>query len=113
MSSANLVEVIYLAETEYGVTPAPLSGVTAETARFTSEPLSGTPLTTISAAIRTDRMSSGQVVTGLEVGGDLSTETASSKFQDDFFEAAMMSTWVAAATLSTDVTLTPNPVDDG
>ena len=112
MSSANLVEVIYLAETEYGVTPAPLSGVTAETARFTSETLSGTPLTTISAAIRTDRMSSGQVVTGLEVGGDLSTETASSKFQDDFFEAAMMSTWVAAATLSTDVTLTPNPLDD-
>lgn len=112
MSSANLVEVIYLAETEYGVTPDPLSGVTADTARFTSETLSGTPITTVSAAIRTDRMSGGQVVTGLEVGGDLLTETSSSKFQDDFFEAGMMSTWVAAATLSTTVTLTPNPADD-
>jgi hypothetical protein len=57
-------------------------------------------------------MSGGQVVTGLEVGGDLLTETSSSKFQDDFFEAGMMSTWVAAATLSTTVTLTPNPADD-
>lgn len=112
MSSANLVEVIYLPETEYGVTPEPLSGVTAETVRFTSETLSGTPTTTISAAIRTDRMSGGQVVTGLDVGGDLNTETASSKFQDDFFEAGMMSTWVPAAALSTDVTLTPNPADD-
>jgi len=57
-------------------------------------------------------MSGGQVVVGLEVGGDLNTEVASSQFQDDFFEAGMMSTWVAAASLSTDVTLTPNPADD-
>ena len=112
MSSANLVEVIYLPETEYGVTPTPLSGVTAETVRFTSESLSGTPTTTISAAIRTDRMSSGQVVTGLEVSGDLNHELAASQFHDDFFEAGMMSTWVPAESLSTDVTLTPNPADD-
>ena len=112
MSSANLVEVIYVPETVYGVTDAPLSGVTAETVRFTSETLSGTPTTAVSAAIRTDRMSGGQVVVGLEVGGDLNTEVASSQFQDDFFEAGMMSTWVATAALSTDVTLTPNPIDD-
>jgi hypothetical protein len=112
MSSANLVEVIYTPETVYGVTDEPLSGAVAETVRFTSETLSGSPTTAISAVIRTDRMSGGQVVVGLEVGGDLNTETASSKFQDDFFEAGMMSTWVAAASLSTDVTLTPNPIDD-
>lgn len=112
MSSANLVEVIYVKEVEYGVTPDPLSGVTAETTRFTSETLSGTPTTTVSTTIRTDRMSSGQVVTGLEVGGEINTELASSQFQDDFFEGAMMNTWVPAASLSTDVTLTPDPVDD-
>lgn len=112
MSSANLVEVIYLKETVYGETPTPLSGVTAETTRFTSETLSGSPTTTVSAAIRTDRMSGGQVVTGLEVGGDLSTETASSQFQDDFFEAGMMNTWVVANTTSTTVTLVPDPADD-
>jgi len=107
MSSANLVSVTYVPETVYGVPDTPLSGVTAETARFTSESLSGTPLTTESVNLRTDRMSSGQVVTGLEVGGDINIELAAGKFYEDFFEAAMMSSWVAQALLSTDVTLTP------
>jgi hypothetical protein len=112
MSSANLVEVIYTPEAVYGVTDEPLSGAVAETTRFTSETLSGSPTTSVSASIRTDRMSGGQVVTGLDVGGDLNTEVASSNFQDDFFEAGMMSTWVPAASLSTTLTLTPNPTDD-
>lgn len=107
MSSANLVSVTYVPETVYGVPDTPLSGVTAETARFTSETLSGTPTTTESQNLRTDRMSSGQVITGLEVGGDINIELARGKFYDDFFEAAMMSSWVAQASLSTDVTLTP------
>ena len=107
MSSANLVSVIYVPETVYGTPDAPLSGVTAETTRFTSETLSGSPTTTESQNIRTDRLSSGQVITGLEVGGDINLELAAGAFYEDFTEAAMMSTWVAAATLSTDVTLTP------
>ena len=112
MSSANLVSVIYTPETVYGVTDVPLSGATAETVRMTSESLSGTPATTTSAEIRTDRMSAGQVVTGLDVGGAIDYELAPGQFWDDFFEASMMSTWVAAAGLSTDVTLTPDPLDD-
>jgi hypothetical protein len=107
MSSGNLVEIIYTSETVYGETDAPLSAAVAETARFTSESVSGSPTTTISESIRTDRMSGGQVVTGLEVGGDLNTEVAVSQFQSDFFEAGMMSTWVPQASTSTDVTLTP------
>lgn len=113
MSSGNLVSVIYAKETVYGETDAPLSGVTAETTRFTSESLSGTPATTTSAEIRTDRMSSGMVVTGLDVGGSIDYELAAGTFWDDFFEAAMMSPWVPAATLAGDtVTLTPDPADD-
>jgi len=112
MSSGNLVSVILVPETVYGIKDEPLSGVTAETARFTSESLSGTPTTTTSAAIRTDRMSSGQVVTGLEVGGSLDFELAPGDYFDQMFSAAMMSDWTAAQTLSTDVTLTPDPADD-
>lgn len=112
MSSANLVSVVYVEETTYGQKPTPLSGVTLETARFTSESLSGTPTTTTSAAIRTDRMSGGQVVTGLEVGGGLDFELAPGTFFDDFFAAGMMNQWTPAESLSTDVTLTPNPSDD-
>lgn len=113
MSSGNLVSVILVPETEYGVKDTPLSGVTAETARFTSESLSGTPTTTESAAIRTDRMSSGQVVTGLEVGGSLEYELSSGVYFDNMFSAAMMSTFIAAATLAGEtVTLTPDGTDD-
>lgn len=107
MSSANLVSVIYVNETVYGTPDTPLSGVTAETTRFTSESLSGSPQTSESTNIRTDRLSSGQVVVGLEVGGDLSIELAAGQFYEDFFEYAMMESWTAQATLSTDVTLTP------
>lgn len=113
MSSGNLVQVIYAKETVYGETDTPLSGVTAETARFTGESLSGTPATTTSTEIRTDRMSSGMVVTGLDVGGSIDYELCAGTFWDDFFEAAMMSAWVAAQTLAGEtVTLTPDVADD-
>ena len=113
MSSSNLVGVTYAPEAVYGVKDTPISGVTLQTARFTSESLSGTPTTVESAAIRTDRMSGGLVSVGLDVGGALDFELASDTFFDDFFEGAMMSAWVAAQTIAaTDVTLTPDPADD-
>jgi len=113
MSSGNLVQIVYAPETVYGVIDTPLSGVTAQTTRFTSESLSGTPTTTSSETIRTDRLSSGLVATGLEVGGSIDYELASDAFFDDWFEAAMMDPWTAAAVLAGEtVTLTPNPLDD-
>ena len=111
MSSANLVSVTYVPEAEYGVTPSPLSGVTLDTARFTSESLSGTPTTTESQLIRSDRLSSGQVATGLDTGGGIDFELCRGTFFDDFLGAGMMNDWVAASDLSTDVTLTPNGLD--
>lgn len=109
MSSSNLVSVTYVKETAYGVSPTPAPGVALETVRFTSESLSGTPETTVSAELRTDRMSSGQVVTGLTVGGDISFELSRDQFFDDWFAAGLMSDWVAASEVNADVTLTPNP----
>ncbi len=64
-----------------------------KTARFTSEKYSGTPETTESAQIRTDRMSSGQVVTGLTVNGGHGFELAKEEAIEDFLESAMLNAW--------------------
>lgn len=64
-------------------------------ARFTSEKYSGTPDTTESAQIRTDRMSSGQVVTGLKVDGGHSFELAKEQAIEDFMQSAMFNSWFA------------------
>lgn len=64
-----------------------------KTARFTSEQYSGTPETTESTQIRTDRLSSGQVVTGLKVEGGHNFELAKEEAIEDFLESAMFNEW--------------------
>lgn len=64
-----------------------------KTARFVSEQYSGTPQTTESQQIRTDRMSSGQVVTGLAVDGGHNFELAKEEAIEDFLESAMCNEW--------------------
>ncbi len=102
MSSSNSVRLAFIAETTYGVTPG---AGNFSTARFTSEGLSGTPDTVESQQIRTDRMSSGQVVVGLAVAGDMNFELAKEAALDDFLESAMYSTWNAVATVTVDLTI--------
>lgn len=102
-SSSNLIRVAYIAESTYGETP--VAG-NFETARFTSEKLSGSPQTTESKQIRVDRMSSGQITTGLNVEGALSIEVAKEKPIDDFMESAMYSTWATMAQEAVDLTFT-------
>src|ERR1043165_7236204 len=89
MSSSNLVRLAFIEEVEYGVAPTG----NFQTARFTSESLSGTPETTESQQIRTDRMSGGQVVVGLTVGGEMNFELAKEDALDNFLESAMHSEW--------------------
>lgn len=71
-----------------------------KTARFTSEQYSGTPETTESAQIRTDRMSSGQVVTGLAVEGGHNFELAKEEAIEDFMESAMFNIWQSVAAVN-------------
>lgn len=71
-----------------------------KTARFTSEQYSGTPETTESAQIRTDRQSSGQVVTGLSVEGGHNFELAKETAIEDFLESAMFNTWATTASVN-------------
>lgn len=112
MSSANLVEIIGVPEIAYGVTPD-LNTAQGFTYRFTSESLSGTPTTTESEELRTDRMSGGQVVVGLEVGGDINFELSKDISFDTIFLMAMMDTgWHAGAAAAPDaVTLTKDAVN--
>jgi len=102
MSSSNLVRITAIEEIVYGQTPA--SG-NFSTVRFTSDALSGTPETTESQQIRTDRQSSGQVVTGLTVGGDVNAELAKEAVIDDFMESAMYSIFATPIAVTVNLTI--------
>ena len=102
MSSSNLVRVAFVPETVYGQTP---TGTNYTQARFTSDSLSGSPETTESQQIRVDRLSSGQVATGLTVAGDINFELAKESSIDELIESAMYSSWVASAAVSEDLTI--------
>jgi hypothetical protein len=104
MSSSNLVRLAYIAETIYGTTPA--SG-DFQTARFTSESLSGTPQIAASEEIQASRKSAGQVQVGLDVGGDINTELSGDLAIKDFLRAGMMqSAWTAVVTFTGSLTVT-------
>lgn len=76
-----------------------------KTVRFVSEQYSGTPQTTESQQIRTDRMSSGQIVTGLAVEGGHSFELAKEEAIEDFMESAMYNAWEASTQKSATITV--------
>lgn len=100
MSSSNRVRIAAIAEATYGVTP--VAG-DFKTVRFTSEGLSGTPGTTESQQLRSDRLSSGQVVTDLEVGGEINHEMAKEDVIEDFMESAMFNAWNVLAPITRDL----------
>ena len=100
MSSSNLVRVSFIEEAVLGETP--VAG-DFETVRFTSESLSGTPTTTQSQQIRSDRMSSGQIAVGLEVGGEINFELAKDAGLEKFMESAMLNEWDTQALQSVDL----------
>ena len=102
MSSSNLVKVALIEESVLGETPA---AGNFKTARFTSEALSGTPETTESAQIRSDRLASGQIVTGLTVGGDLNFEAAKEEVLELFMESALLSDFASSSSVSVDLTI--------
>ena len=102
MSSSNEVQISYIEEIVYAETPA--AGDFSQF-RFTSDGLNAAPETVESAQIRTDRLSSGQVLTGLTIGGDLPVEFAKSQDIDDLLEASMFDTWASTAAVVADLTV--------
>lgn len=102
MSSSNLVRLTFIEEATLGQTPVVGN---FNTARFTSESLSGTPGTTESQQIRSDRMSSGQIVTSLAVGGEINFELAKESPLDILMSSAMMGAWSVVAPVAVDLDL--------
>ncbi len=102
VASSNLVRITVIEEAAYGVTPG--SG-NFSTVRFTSESLSGSPNTVESKQIRTDRLSSGQIVTGLDVGGNMGFELAKELPLDDFIASALYSDWTTQTSDTVDLTI--------
>lgn len=99
-TSSNRVRVAVIPETVYGETP--VAG-NFDSLRFTSESFSGTPETVESQQIRIDRMSSGQVVTGLTVAGAFDFELAKESILESLLESLMYSTWQVAAAVTVDL----------
>jgi hypothetical protein len=99
MASSNLVQVAFIEESTYGTTPG---AGNFSTARFTSEALSGTPETTESQQIRIDRLHSGQVLTGLTLGGDVNFELAKETQLEAFFESAFYSSFASDTPITVD-----------
>jgi hypothetical protein len=93
------------AQTTQGPTNLATGAGGFSTSRFTSEALSGTPDTVESAQIRVDRLSSGQVVTGLTVGGAINFELAKEAAIDSMLESALFNTFVSTAAVVVGLTL--------
>ena len=92
MSSANLIAHRFNKEAVFGE----LNPIRAwQDVSKTSAQFSGTPDTIVSATIRSDRLSSGNVITGMTVNATLSNELARTVVHDEFLPATMMSTWAA------------------
>ena len=92
MSSANLIAHRYKKELVFGeLNP----GGTWQDVSKTSAQFSGTPDTIVSATIRSDRLSSGNVITGMTVNATLSNELSRTVVHDEFLEATMMDPWEA------------------
>jgi len=100
MSSSNLVRVTFIEEATLGETPVAGS---FDSVRLNSESLSGTPTTTASAQIRSDRMSSGQIAVGLEVGGEVNFELAKDGAFEKLMESAMLDEWDTQAPVTVDL----------
>lgn len=88
MSSANEVRLALIPELIYG--ELDLAGDFFELP-MVSETLTGTPIVVVSQELRSDRQTSGQVATGLELTGEATTELSASAVQALLIEAAMMS----------------------
>ena len=89
MSSANLVSLIFVRETNYNEIPA--DSPDWETLRFTSESLTATPQVSQSEEIRSDRMVGDQFKTSTDVSGGFDFEFSADTF-DALIDGAMMST---------------------
>lgn len=98
MSDADRINVAYVEETTFGVTPSG-PAPTLQNVRLTSESLKQATTTVSSAEIRPDRQINDVVRTVITGEGDIGIELSYGAF-DDFFEATLQSSgWAGSATV--------------
>jgi hypothetical protein len=88
-SSSDNILLSYIKQTVYGAIPVGNFTVF----RGITESLSGDPTTKEADEITGDNLPTGQLVTGLDLKGDLNGELAPTKSHADFIAAAMRSAW--------------------
>lgn len=91
MSEANRVQIYYIKESTYGVTPT--TGAWQDL-RYTSCDLAGRPLSQISNEIRSDRMVQDLNLVGREVTGSLGFELSMGTY-DDWFASLFAGAWTS------------------
>lgn len=89
MTDSNLVQLAYVKETTWGVTPTTPQ---MQVLRYTGESINFEIQTTASAEIVTDRQTTDLILTGARNSGGYNFEL-SYKQHDDFFASALMSNW--------------------
>jgi hypothetical protein len=90
MSSGNLIQHSYLKEAIYGeLNPVgDFQAISKTGASFT-----GTPDITKASTVRSDRLPSGSIITGLSVNASISNELARTLIHDDFIASTLMESW--------------------
>ena len=102
MSDSNRVQLSYIKETTWGVTPATAPPIEI---RMTGESLTYDLSNTTSAEIRSDRQVSDLIQSGASMTGGFNFEFSYASF-DDFLAGALWSTWSAKkATTSTAISV--------
>ena len=96
MSDSSSTQLFYRPENEWGEDPQSGSSplLPLRELRFTSESLNFAAQTAVSEEIRSDRQVSDIIRTGVESGGDVSTELSFGAF-DDLFEGMLYNDWTA------------------
>lgn len=94
LASANLVQLRYIPEAEFGVTPNSGDGVNL---RMTGESLSFDIQTTTSQELRSDRQVTDLVLTSASAAGGFNFELSYAEY-DPFIEAVLQGTWAKFGT---------------
>ncbi len=100
MSDTSRVQLYYVEEEQYGVTPALEMGE----ARFTGESLGFNIENITSNEIRSDRQITDLIQTGAESSGDINFEMSFEAF-DDFLAGSLFNDWVVIDLSGTDISV--------
>jgi hypothetical protein len=95
LQSTNRVKISKVRETTFGVTP---TNPAFKTLRMTGSDLNANPKTTTSNEIRSDRQLADLILIGAEAGGGIDKEVSFQALDDDF-EEALLTAWVAKASI--------------